>query len=110
MDNNTHYITIMLVCNYSEGYIQSMKTKLIQIRVEPDKATLFHERAKQLGMSVSEYVRYLVKLDTEKPVDVESFMIQAKAIGKSLNRLNLSDAWFAKAVNDALGKGEKLNK
>ncbi len=65
-----------------------MKTKIIQIRVEPDKASLFHERAKELGMSVSEYIRYLVTLDTEKPVDVETFLVQAKSIAKTLNRLN----------------------
>jgi len=86
----------------------SMKTKLIQVRVEPDKASLFHERAKQLGMSVSEYIRYLVQLDTENPQDVESFMVQTKAIAEDLSRLN--DSWAVMAVRDAfegMKKGEK---
>ena len=45
-------------------YIQHMKTKLLQVRIEPDKIIELKARADDLGMSVSEYVRYLFSLDT----------------------------------------------
>ena len=45
-------------------YIQHMKTKLLQVRIEPEEIDTLKARAEELGMSVSEYVRYLFSLDT----------------------------------------------
>lgn len=43
-----------------------MKTELLQLRISPQLKTALHVRAEELGMSVSEYVRYLLAEDIRR--------------------------------------------
>ena len=67
-------------------YIQHMKTKLLQVRIEPDKIIELKARADDLGMSVSEYVRYLFKMDQKTPESIDGVLLHATEIAKILTK------------------------
>lgn len=57
-----------------------MKTKTLQVRIEPDNINAMKLRAEDLGLSVSEYVRYLFKMDMNQSESIEQMMKHARAI------------------------------
>jgi len=59
-----------------------MKTKTFQIRIEPDEIKEMRSRAKDLNMSGSEYVRYLLKLDQKNPGSIDGLILHAEEITK----------------------------
>jgi len=64
-----------------------MKTKLLQVRIEPDKIIELKARADDLGMSVSEYVRYLFEMDTNQSDSIDQMMGHARAIDLIIGKL-----------------------
>ena len=78
-----------------------MKTKLLQVRIEPDKINALKLRAETLGMSVSQYVRYLFEMDTNEPDSVKAIMTHSNAIRLLLDKFN------AESVETLSTKGSK---
>ncbi len=63
-----------------------MKTKLLQVRIEPDEIREMRLRAEELSMSVSEYVRYLFKMDQKTPESIDGVLLHATEIAKILTK------------------------
>ena len=64
-----------------------MKTKTLQVRIEPDNINAMKLRAEDLGLSVSEYVRYLFKMDMNQSESIEQMMKHARAIDLTVRSL-----------------------
>lgn len=64
-----------------------MKSKLIQVRVDPSQAVQFKERADSLDMTLSAYVRYLFKNDTIHDSSIESLLAHTMLIHKQVEKL-----------------------
>ena len=65
-----------------------MKSKVIQVRVDPEQEEQLRMRAHSAGMTVSDYIRYLVDLDINKPQLLDDLLKSAKglqAIAKKLS-------------------------
>lgn len=86
-----------------------MKTKLLQVRIEPDKINALKLRAETLGMSVSEYVRYLFEMDTNEPDSVNAMMTHSNALRAIVDKFNAeSMEIYSKktGVTVSIGKGK----
>jgi len=70
-----------------KGYIDSMKSKLIQVRVDPSQAHQFKARADNLGMTLSAYVRYLFERDTINDSSIENLLAHTKKIHERVEKL-----------------------
>lgn len=76
------------------------KSKYVKFRVSEDELSMLSENATNLGLSLSEYIRVLMKLPTKR--DYRRLLFNISRIGNNLNQL-------AKAMNIA-HKISKLDK
>jgi len=86
-----------------------MKTKLLQVRIEPDKIHALKLRAEELGMSVSKYVRYLFEMDTNEPDSVNAIMTHANALRSIVDKFGAESVEIMstkKGRKVSLGKGK----
>ena len=56
------------------------------MRIEPDEIREMRLRAEELSMSVSEYVRYLFKMDQKTPESIDGVLLHATEIAKILTK------------------------
>ena len=86
-----------------------MKTKLLQVRIEPDKINELKLRAETLGMSVSEYVRYLFELDNKQPDALKAIMTHSNALRSIIDKFGAESMEIyseKKGVTVSIGKGK----
>jgi len=66
-----------------------MKSKIIQVRVAPEQEKQLRLRAQSTGMTVSDYIRYLVDLDINKPQLLDDLLKSAEDLHALANKLSI---------------------
>jgi antitoxin component of RelBE/YafQ-DinJ toxin-antitoxin module len=65
-----------------------MKNKVIQFRVDPEQEEQLRLRAQSAGMTVSDYIRYLVDLDINKPQLLDELLKSAESLQAIAEKLS----------------------
>jgi hypothetical protein len=65
-----------------------MKSKVIQFRVAPEQEEQLKLRAQSAGMTVSDYLRYLVNLDINKPQLLDELLKSAESLQAIAKKLS----------------------
>ncbi len=66
-----------------------MKTKVIQFRITPDQEEQLKLRAQRAGLTVSNYIRYLIDLDNSKPETLDELIESAENLRTLVNRISI---------------------
>ena len=83
-------ITFMIDMYDKYEYIQTMKSKIIQFRVDPEQEEQLRLRALSAEMTVSDYIRYLVDLDINKPQLLDDLLRSAENLHTLAKNLSVN--------------------